>query len=91
MMKKDARIYLIFIILLSSCKHPHAPPSFELCVALEKVGIKNCVDNRLPDMKNGKDMPIQAGDIIMPADSFKSIMNWGMDLRRDLISCENRN
>lgn len=87
---KDARICLICILLLSSCKQPHAPPGFTLCIALEKNGVKNCVDNNLPELKNGKDMQIQAGDIIMPAESFKSIMEWGTGLRRDLISCENR-
>lgn len=83
------KLFLILLLpLINSCEVAHKPPKFTICAALSVIGVKNCVDNRLPGEKTGKDMPIQPGDIIMPAESFQALLNWGAGLRKDLIQCE---
>jgi hypothetical protein len=91
MMKNAKLLFLLFpALLLNSCRVAHAPPSFTLCTALENVGVKYCANDAIPDLKNGKEMPIKAGDIVMPIESFNSFYKWGTDLRQDLIRCENQ-
>lgn len=90
MTKKEKLLCLpLLALLLSSCRVKHAPPAFTLCTYLES-GSKYCVDNRVPDMQNGKEVPIVPGDIVMPPESFKSFFDWGTDLRKQLIQCENQ-
>lgn len=90
MMNKEKKLCLIFLALLVvSCKAKYAPPAFTLCTYLESGKIY-CVDNRLPEMKDGKEMEIRPSDIVMPPESFKSFYKWGADIRQKLIECESR-
>lgn len=87
---KGKKLCLIFtMLLINSCKAPHPPPDFTLCTVLS-TGLAYCANNAIPDLKNGKEMAILPSDIVMPPESFKAFMDWGTDLRRDLIQCENR-
>lgn len=91
MMNNVKKLCLILSVLfLGSCKAKYAPPSFTLCTALETVGVKYCANNKIPDLENGKEMPINPGDIVMPSESFDAFYSWGTDLRARLIRCENQ-
>lgn len=90
-MKKEKKHYLIWCVLLAvSCKAKYPPPSVTLCTALSKVGVKFCAANEIPPLKNGIEMQIKPGDIVLDGADFKSIYMWGTNLREKLISCEQK-
>lgn len=82
---------LIVCVLLSSlvsCKNKKIP-MYKLCTTLEEVGF-GCADQRVPDERDGKKYPYQAGMICMFPDDYKTITNFMVDQAKYIAMLENR-
>ena len=78
---------MLCLLLLLSCKTKL--PKFKICTALEDKTFY-CVDNRLPDEKDGKVYPYTPGFIVMPPDDFKTIYTHMIDREKYILTLENR-
>lgn len=78
---------VLCLTLLIGCKNKF--PKFKICTTLEDKTFY-CVDNRLPDEKNGKVYKYTPGFIVMPPEDFKTIYNYMIDREKYIMSLENR-
>ena len=87
-MLKPTLIVCVLLLSLVSCKNKKLP-MYKLCTTLEEVGF-GCADQRLPDEKDGKKYPYQAGWICMPPEDYKTINNFMIEQAKYIVALENR-